>query len=249
MMIDTLEPRRLFSAVSFDVDPALSQLRIDAYFKVPHVGKVKLSPQADGLNTAALDGLLVADITSKGVKLDDTSAIDLVAHEGAYSPNESPADFALKGKVKKFGVNLANAKAALRDAAFSLDGPRGGLKSNGKFAVKNAKLTATEGTIDYTLDSKFGDAEGYKPFAGLSATADETNGTLTGAAGSRTIALRLNVVLTKDLKSSVKATLTLSGTIVAHEKVDAVSQAVAATPAVARASVATSIFGDDRTIL
>ena len=229
--IDSLESRQLLSAVAFEIDRKASELDISAKLDVDHYGDVSLRPQADGLDSAPLTGTLLADVTSKGVRFGGGSAIDLVEQDGEFDPGNAPAAWAVHGRVKKLGITLAEADAAFRDVSFDLSNTSRGTvdKKTKRFDVKNATLTATGGTVDYAVDSKFGDGDGSKSIDGLASRIDRAKAKLTGSAGSRAITIPISVSFERDVSGgTVKFTIT--GSIVARET---------ATPQLAAASFST----------
>lgn len=228
--IDSLEPRKLLSAVAFEIDRKASQLDITAKLDVDHYGDVKLRAQADGLDTAPLTGTLLADITTKGVRFNSGSTIDLVEESGEFDPGNSSAAWALEGKVKKLGITLAEADAAFRDVSFDLSNTSRGTvdKKTKRFDFRNATMTATGGTVDYKLDSKFGDADGDEALDGLASKLSRTKAKLSGGAGSRAITIPILVNFERDVDGGT-VKFTISGTIVGREK--ATAQAAAASVA------------------
>jgi hypothetical protein len=228
--VERLEGRALLASVSFAIDPAASYLTIKAVGDVDHVGDVKLKAQDDGLDTARLQGTVVADVTSKGVRFNGGSAIDAVAHEGEFDPGNDDADFAVKGKIKKL-ITLAELDAAIRDIKFDVESTgRKKLGSGRKFDLRNASLEITAGTIDYKLDSKFGDADGSRDLAGLKDKNASTYGKVTGATGQRYLTMPIRIDYERDFSNGT-AEFSLTGIIVAKETTSASAQAVGLMPA------------------
>lgn len=227
--IDHLEPRKLLTNVAFEIDRDASQLAIDAEIDVDGLGDVDLDPQEDGLDVAQVAGTITASITKAGVRFYSGNTIDLVEHDGEFSPGDSSAAWAIDGKVKKLGITLAEADAAFRSVSFDLSNTSRGKvdKKTKRFDLKNATLKTTDGFIDYQLDSKVGDADGTQPMTDLASRIDRTRAKLTGGAGDRAITIPVNVEFEEEVdEGTLKFTIT--GRIVGREKASAQSATAAA---------------------
>jgi hypothetical protein len=217
--IDTLESRRLLAAVTFDIDSELSVLTVAAKGEVDNVGSVKLSAQDDGLDSAHFEGTLVADFSSKGVRFYGGSEINGIPHEGDFAPDGGDAVYAVKGKVKKI-ITLAELEASVRDLSLDITSssrkPTTGAKH--KFQIRKAEMEINSGSLDYDIDSKFGDSDGTKSLDGLEADLADTNGRVTGKKGSRIITIPIEVRFTRDFDNDAEGVFTFKGQIVGREQ-------------------------------
>ncbi len=231
--VERLEGRALLAAISFTIDSAQSFLTVAARGHVDHVGDVKLKAQSDGLDTAQLQGTVVADVTSKGVRFNGGSSIDAIAHSGAFDPGNESADLAVKGKIKKFGVSIADLNAAIRDLELDVvSTSRKKLGNKRRFDARDSSLKVTTGALAYDLNSRFGDADGSRDLAGLTDTNASTYGRVSGATGARYLWMPINIDYARNFDNG-DATFNLTGIIVAKEVPTAGAQSLlapAATP-------------------
>lgn len=229
-LIESLERRALLANVTFVIDPEASYLTIKAIGDIDRVGDVKLKAQDDGLDTTRLQGTVLADVTGKGVRFNGGSSIDAVGHEGNFDPGDDNADFAVKGKIKKL-ITLAELDAAIRDIKFDVESTsRKKLGAGRKFDLRDASLKITAGSIDYKLDSKFGDADGSRDLAGLSDKNASTYGRVTGATGQRYLSMPIKIDYEREFSNGT-AEFSLTGIIVAKETSSASTQALGVFPA------------------
>lgn len=244
--IDRLESRRLLAAVSFEVDSDLSILTITAKGEVDNVGSVKLKAQEDGLDSANYEGTLVADITSKGVRFLGGSEINAIEHDGDFSPEGGDAAYAVEGKYKKI-ITLAELKAAIRGLSLDINNtsrkPATGAKH--KFQIRKGEMEINEGTIDYDIDSKFGDSDGSKSLDGLTAELVNTDGRITGKKGSRILTIPIEVRFEREFDNDGEGIFTLKGQIVGREQT-ASAHALSLTPATFSTKAIDSSRKDDR---
>lgn len=214
-LAEPLESRRLLAAAYFAVDSDLSSLKISGVADVKKAGDVKVKAQQDGSDVAHFGGTLVADISSSGVKFAGGSTIDAIANSASFAPGNTAADFGLEGKIKKL-VTLATVKAAVRDLVFDVTASSRQKLKDTRFAFKKSNLKITAGTLDYVIDSKFGDADGSEELANLSAGSKDGKGRVTGKVGSRILTLPITVTYERDLDNG-SVEFTLTGQIVGRE--------------------------------
>lgn len=217
--IDSLESRRLLSTVSFEIDSSLSKLTIAARGEIDHADDVKLNAQEDGLDSANFEGTLLANITAKGVRFSGGSDIRGITHDGDFEPGDGgDAVYAVEGKYKKI-ITLATLKAAVRD--LSLDITNSSRKavtgSKHRFHIRKGEMEINSGTLDYKIDSKFGDADGTKSLDDLTADLQNGFGRITGKKGSRILTIPIEVKFTRDLDNG-EGTFTFRGQIVGREQ-------------------------------
>ena len=216
---DLLEPRRLLAAVSFQIDSELSRLTVAAKGEVDNVGSVKLNAQQDGSDSANYEGTLVADITRRGVRFTGGSEINAIAKDGDFAPGGGDAVYAVKGKVKKI-ITLAELEAAVRDLSLDITGsspkPITGVKH--KFQIRKGEMEIKGGTLDYDIDSKFGDSDGTKSLDGLEADLVSGDGRITGKKGSRILTVPIQVKFTREFDNDGEGVFTFKGQIVGREQ-------------------------------
>lgn len=242
-LIEPLEARALLAAVTFVIDSDASYLTVKAVGDIDNFGDVKLKAQDDGTDTTHLRGSVRADVTSSGVRFNGGSNIDAIAHQGSFDPGNDDADLAVQGKAKKLGITLADLDAAIRGLKLDVESTsRKKIGSGRKFDLRDASLKITAGTIDYKLDSRFGDADGSRELAGLKDKNGSTYGRVTGASGERYLSMPIKVDYERDFSNGT-AKFSLTGIIVAKETPSAATQAVQLAPTPApmrkRESIAT----------
>lgn len=229
-LLEPLEARALLAAVTFVIDPEASYLTVKAVGDIDNFGDVKLKAQDDGTDTTRLQGNVVADVTSKGVRFNGGSTIDAIAHQGSFDPGNDDADLAVQGKAKKLGFTIADLDAAIRNLKLDVESTsRKRIGSGHKFDLRDASLRITAGTIDYKLDSRFGDADGSRDLAGLKDKNGNTYGRVTGATGERYLSMPIKVDYERDFSNGT-AEFSLTGIIVAKETASASTQALALAP-------------------
>lgn len=216
--IDRLESRRLMYAAAFEINSEVSSLTISAKADFDAAGDVDLDSQVEKLDTAQLAGTLVADFSAKGIRFNGGSSIRAVEHEGDFDPGHDDAAFAVDGKIKKLGITLADVNAAIRNLTLDITGssrkaPEG---SKHRFQLRKGEISITSGTLDYQLDSKFGDADGSENLADLSSDLANGLGRVTGKKGSRVLTVPIEVRYTEEVDDG-KVTFVLKGQVSGNE--------------------------------
>lgn len=243
IQVDALESRKLFTAVTFNVDSDLSKLTIAAKADIDNLGNVKMNAQDDGTDSANFEGTLVADISSKGVRFSGGSDIVGIKHDGSFDPGGGDAVYAVDGKLKKI-ITLATAKAAVRKLSLDItDSSRKPITgTRHKFQLRKGEMTINDGSVDYKIDSSFGDGDGTKSLDDLRADLVGGDGRVTGKKGSRIITIPIEVRFTKKFNGDADGVFTLKGQIVGRE---ASAKAQAFVPGVFAATPIASKRKDD----
>jgi hypothetical protein len=233
--LESLETRVLFASQTFTIDSALSFATGSGVVSIPTkvnsngdaVGPsqtIALKAQSAGSLTNHASGTITADVTGSSIQF-LTAAVKAGASGSKALPGNSPANFAalFSGKlVTPQGTDVYTFYLDVRGLVAGMTSGKLGL-SQGKFSAKGQKFALKSGTLGIYAVVTSGPDKGnstlsapLSQFASSVANQSLVKGSLVvDKKGNETLTVYASGTVTEAL-GPVKATLSLSGQIVAH---------------------------------
>lgn len=203
--LEPLEGRTLFALTAFQIDPALSQIRLsgEAY-------SIDLDEQADGSLSARYEGTILADVDGDSIRFVGGSTI-AAQSRGSFDPRGGPANYAGEANGP-FGIDLGEVavRGLVLDVTSSADLP---LTGGTSFASRGAAFEVTAGDLFYDTRAGSGD-EDLAGTAGPNRTAARSSVVVT-APGTGTLTIPIDVELDEsgaDLRLRGRLVATALGT-------------------------------------
>lgn len=220
--VESLEGRRLFAALTLDVDETQSSVTAAAT-----LNNVPLIAQGQDSVTATLDGTVEISQTARGIKFLAGSAVTATTEEG----DAASLTFGVVGQ-----------QVSLDDLAFGFSSTRINTEG-GKFTATRIETDTTAGEVNFTAGGTPVTISGLDSALDYSVVRVKTNGD-----GALRLTIPFNFTLTANYTQITPQVLamTFSGQLVARVADGASAQAVAASvaaPAAKKDSVADDVLG------